>query len=707
MLFIPFCPEIMVEKMRNLRFVRLLLFLLIPIVVGLYVRFDDLSVWQARKSSFYYKDRPLFTSYDAFYFARWSEDYLEGKYKAGKVDPLRFVPDNYIVSKLSDSEIKKLKAYKAVYPEPIPLESFMGAVFAKLFHTHIENVAFYLTPILAVLFVIPLVIYMDEIGAPLAGFSGAVFGVISLMYLARTTVARFDTDSLNLFFPFLITYFFHKILHAEGWKKYLFAILAGVSCQLFYWWYAHPDLVLIMFIVFIVGFIVLKRQFSKNDVKVFGCLFLTANPLIIYKGIMILADRVNTYILNFGKSAVQSGFPNVMQSISEDQRASLKAIIAMSTGNSIVFFVGLLFVFVLFFRKWREMLFLIPTFLLGLMSFKSGNRFVMYLAPFIGIGFGYFLDFLFDYFNEYVRDNNSLFNNSWSRLKEIVLLGLAVVISVLAFSVQSEAVKFVAVPKITPALEEAFLKLKEITPKDSWIWTWWDYGTAIQYLSRRAVYHDGQSQLSPKTYFVATTFSIPSSREAYNTIIGISNVGITYVNKWLKEGKKPEEIKAEFLSGRFNGKLKHPVYWIFTEDEIGKFSWINYFGTWNFELKKGVKDSITPLGVCVAVDKENIICGGIRINLRTGVVRAKGATVLNKIALNVNGKYKELTFNPAGRFYLDLVNVRGRLLGFIMGQQPFYSMFNQMFILRHYDGRYFKLVYDDFPVMVAYRLVSK
>ncbi|OMH40828.1 STT3 domain-containing protein [Desulfurobacterium indicum] len=695
------------EKIRSWRLVRLLVFIIIPVIAGLYLRFDDLAVWHARRSSFYYKDRPLFTSYDAFYFARWSEDYLEGKYKAGKMDPLRFVPDNYIVSKLSDSEVEKLKAYKAVYPDPIPLESFMGAVFSKFFNTHIENVAVYLTPILAVLFVIPLVIYMDEIGAPVAGFSGAVFGVLSLMYLARTTIARFDTDSLNLFFPFLIAYFFHKILHTEGRKRYIFAILAGISCYLFNWWYAHPDLVLIMFVVFILGIFITNGRVTKEDLKLIGVLALFSSPFVLWHGIHSFISRASMYIINFGKTAVKTGFPNVLQSISEAQRASLKMIILTTVGSSIIFWLGMAFIFYMFYRKWRETIFLIPSFLLGLMVFKSGNRFSMYLAPFVGIGFGYIFDELFNYVLKLSLPKPKNDEKGKVIFRNILTLSIAVLITIIAFVSQTEAVKFVAVPKITPTLEGAFLKLKEITPVDSWIWTWWDYGTAIQYLSRRAVYHDGQSQLSPKTYFVATTFSTSSPEIAYNTIKGISNVGVTYINKWLKEGQTPESIRDKFFKGVFNGRLSHPVYWIFTEDEIGKFAWINYFGTWNFDLKKGIKDSINPVGVCFIPSKNKVICGGITIDLKTGVIKARGTAVLNKIAINIDGHYREFSYDPAGRYYFDLVKSKGKLLGFIMDQQPFYSMFNQMFILRHYDNKYFKLVYDDFPVMVAYKLVCE
>ncbi|MDQ7033045.1 MAG: hypothetical protein Q9M37_10085 [Desulfonauticus sp.] len=115
--------------------------IIVPIVIGLYVRFDDVKVWKQYKKVFYYKGEvPLFTGYDAFYFARWAKEYKDHTYRAGETDPLRFVPDNF----LTDSP---------KYPKIIPLLSFIGAKLSG--QKEIENVAFWLIPILAVMFVVP------------------------------------------------------------------------------------------------------------------------------------------------------------------------------------------------------------------------------------------------------------------------------------------------------------------------------------------------------------------------------------------------------------------------------------------------------------------------------------------------------------------------------------------------------------------------
>jgi asparagine N-glycosylation enzyme membrane subunit Stt3 len=47
------------------------------------------------------------------------------------------------------------------------------------------------------------------------------------------------------------------------------------------------------------------------------------------------------------------------------------------------------------------------------------------------------------------------------------------------------------------------MRLKDLTPKDAKILSWWDYGYAIVYYSKRTVFHDGGTQFSIKTPLVA------------------------------------------------------------------------------------------------------------------------------------------------------------------------------------------------------------
>ncbi len=672
--------------MRRVFSVLTLLFLiLIPIGVGLYIRFDDGKVWRQHREIFYYKDRPLFTSYDAFYFARWSREEVEKTYKAGKLDHLRFVPDNYITGNVT-------------YPSPIPMESYIGAGLAKIFDTHIENISYYLTPLYSILFVVPFVLYFYRLGLPVSGFGGALLGSISLIYLIRTSICRFDTDSLNLFFPFMAGYLLFETYRVEDKKlRIALLILAGLTLELYNWWYSHPGLVTVIFMFYLIYIASIRRiNFSKGDWKNLTILFLFSNPLTIIEGVKNFYGSVYTYLYSYFHKSVGGGFPNVQMSIGEQKHFNLKLLSEMTAGNEIILIVGLASFLFLLYRYWKFLVPIIPVFLIGLISFKGGNRFAMYLSPFIGAGLGFLADLLV----KFLKDRERL--NQWMEKTAVILI--SIFIGAGFVFANEKSVKFVAFPKITPGLTETFLKLREVTPEGSWIWTWWDYGYAIQYYSNRAVYHDGGSQVSPKTYFVATTFSTSDPRVAYNTILGISNLGAKGIEDLIKKGVKPQEIRDEIFSGEFSKPIKHPVFWIFTSDEFGKFGWINYFGTWNFDLKRGRRGLLKPLKACTLIDRNILNCDGLLIDLNKGTILvSKREVPIKYLVVREESKIGKRKFSDRG-LIVEFISDGKEKMAFLEDEQVYRSMFNQMYILRNYNKSLFKLVWDNFPTSVVYQV---
>ena len=86
-----------------------------------------------------------------------------------------------------------------------------------------------------------------------------------------------------------------------------------------------------------------------------------------------------------------ASFPNTMTTISEVDRVQVTEVFRRILSKSIFGWVGLLAFIVLAALRWRVLLPLAPMLALGLLSFQSSNRFIMYLAPFIGIGLGWLL----------------------------------------------------------------------------------------------------------------------------------------------------------------------------------------------------------------------------------------------------------------------------------------------------------------------------
>ena len=82
-------------------------------------------------------------------------------------------------------------------------------------------------------------------------------------------------------------------------------------------------------------------------------------------------------------------FPNTRTTISEVNHVPMLEVFRRVLSNTTVVWIGFLGILGMFIFKWRVLLPLLPMLALGLFSFQSSNRFIMYLAPFIGIGLGW------------------------------------------------------------------------------------------------------------------------------------------------------------------------------------------------------------------------------------------------------------------------------------------------------------------------------
>lgn len=660
-----------------------ILIIIIVIILGLAYRLYSVYVWNQTPSKYYYKGNALYTEYDAFYYSYYAKAFNEGLYKPFKQDPLRFYPDK-----------------NATFPPVIFMISFLSAELSKILHVSIENLSVYMVPILAVLFVIPLVFYLMDLGYPLAAFSASLTGVLSLIYIARTLIARLRPDCMNLFFPLAIGYFLYLSQFRKQKKSYLYAFLAGIFSQLYYWWYMHEGIILAFAIVYIVSF-----GFSEKSTKGLFHIFnlgvykkrwkeiviflVSTNPIILYMGIHNAIFLINVYLIDFFKPTM-GVFPNVFVSIAEAARVDLHYLGQLTSGNFVVFVASLVGLVLFLLLNFRKFIVFLPLFFIGLMAFKGAERFAMYLAPFLGLGFGYLFDLL-------VKIKIKRIN----ALKNVLASVGAIVLTIIPLAPNI----VIAEPKITPQLEADFINLGKITPKSAVIWTWWDYGTAIEYLANRATFHDGQSQIYPKTYFIATSYSDSNPKIAYNTISAISNIGNTGIENMLKKDYKPQEIRDKIFDGQFNAPLKRPIYFAFTGDEIGKFGWINYFGTWDFKKKKGLFEPIGHLGECKSVSNNTIACGLNEVNTQKLTFKTPSLSLgIHTLAIYKDKKL-DIKNSDSGNLYIDVVyQDNSKIDVYILQKQSFHSMFNQMFILRNYDPLYFNLAYDNFPTMVLYKV---
>ena len=160
---------------------------------------------------------------------------------------------------------------------------------------------------------------------------------------------------------------------------------------------------LLFFAVFI--FCLIVNQIRFRTTLLGSLLFvLFAHPVTFLDGTGNIQYFLNSYF-DFGKAMesvlnedikTPASFPNVMTTISEVDRIELTEVFRRILSNPILGWVGFASFFVLMVFHWQVLLPLSPMLALGMLSFNSSNRFIMYLAPFIGIGLGWIISLVIE-----------------------------------------------------------------------------------------------------------------------------------------------------------------------------------------------------------------------------------------------------------------------------------------------------------------------
>lgn len=688
---------IKMEKLEKFYFYFLFLTL---IFFGLYIRFEDINLWQRHKDLFFYKKSPIYSEYDSYYFARLSLDFKEGKFKPGLIDNYRFFPDNSSKAKLDEDN-----KFYAEYNIPGNFLSIIWAYLSEWFGISLETLTWYLVPLLSVLVALPLFLYLKEMGYPYAGLIGGLVAVSAPMYFFRTNLMRLDHDMLNLFFPIFIAYAFYKFFKAEERrKKYVWIIISSFILILYQLWYGHSNLNFVLIIMFLLRYIWDKKLNWRKEDFLFISLLILPQIWYIYSGPFFLYKQIKTLVFNIksptSAEVLFKDFPNIFLSISELQKVGFTGALEYVISNLFLGIVGLIGVCLFFLLNLRNTIFLLPFFGIGLLSFFSGVRFTMYLAPFIGIGIGHLVSLFFNKFIPY-------FNFRYSKGMNYFI---GVLIFILIIWIQRPVLGFSSFPKVISPLVRDMDYLRENTPKNSAIWSWWDYGYAFQLYSRRATFHDGGSQGTPKTYFIAKSFVTHDPVEAWYITSFISNYGLTGIAKLLKEGISAKDLVNKVIKGEYAKEIKIPIYWVFTLDLISKFGWIHYIGSYDFDSKEGKFGKIIEPDNCKLIGKNFIGCenGKISIDLNNGVITTpQGLANIHYFYFKAPDKVLQKKFFDSGYIVEMVKSKNNQTQIFILEPSTFHTLFNQMFILRNYDSRYFDLVLDDFPYMVIYKVKMK
>ena len=629
--------------------------LIITFLLFAYIKFVHISNYNNKYGDY------IFTGIDSFYYARIAKILDKGIYKLGETDFLSFVPDSW-------------RTGFPKFPEIPPIISIISFLFIKLTRLTVEEFAFFVYPFFSLMFLLPLyLIFIKEMNMPIVFLSASIIIFTSNIYNLRTSPGWLDNDNLNLFFPLILTY---TLLNFNPKFKniYLFSyiIFFIVILWLYYLWYPKP-LLQIIFLFTLTLLIALSQKYSKIHIS-----FLISLIIIV---ILLSRDKI-IYLLRYyivEKNSLYGQFPNIYSTISELKGVNFSSLNYFLDTNVIILAISIigLLLFVIVNRKFLVPF--IPLFLFSGLPFFLGIKFLIYTVVVIGIGFGYFLQVL------------SL------RFRYLNIAIWVFLIFFLSFKVIKSS-HFLPKPSIPPDIVLEIKAIKNLTPQNAWILTWWDYGEAIKYYASRATYHDPFNQNFPKTYLIAYLFGKSmKEKETIKFIKALSFYTNYDIVKFLNSGFDRDYIVSLFKD--FSGKLiNNEIYLFFTGDLLYKFHSIAQIAYWPKVINGN--DFFHVFSMCKILSNYSVVCEqGLKINpfVNKVYIRGKLIPVKKIIYRTLDGKiYTFINQNNSNKI-IEIVETKYGLMVFLLNKEAFASFFNKVFILRNINTKYFKIIRDNFP----------
>ena len=664
----------------------------------------------------------MMTTLDAYYNLRLARLQAAGSFDAGAQVPARHY--SRPVKGGQDDAF-----YIQREPDRVPGVSVALAAASPFFGGNLERTALLVPPILASLFMIPLFIACWRIGVPAAGLAGGLVATFSIEYFQRTSIGWVDTDALNLFFPWTLSCLI-LMLHERQRRdtQLLLSAAVGVVLYGFHVWYNKAGLNL-LFALALAAHLRFARVTWRSTLLCVLVMIFFANPLQFAGVVPNLEDFFGRYLGPATTPNVDAvsvlEFPNVWSTISEAGHLSWKAMLGRILQRPDLAVLGLVACAPLMVSRWRALAALGPILLLGMMAFMTSRRFLIYLAPFVGMGWGCAIALVgrsllgkykpapSAHIAGHATDDQSPLLAKARRIvgmPEFQSATIYLCVMALFFGVFSPiaARAFVPRPAIPAAVFKDLQELAKKLPENSRIWTWWDLGFAIIDTSGFGVYHDGSAQYTPQTNLVAASF-VSTSQSLMHDVIGfVDREGNQGIHQLAKNAADMNALMNRMSgTGRLPGSV--PIYVMITPDMLLKYSGMRSLAAVTGRASVGIRWL-----QCMRIVDERMDCGSQLIDFRSGQIELRrnrdSASVerqaLRRAVIVEGGRMVRLRdYSDVGRLTVEMVFESGAVkAAYLLDEAAFESNLNQMFVLGRFDPSRFEEAYNGFPYSRTFRV---
>ena len=663
--------------------------------------------------AFMWNTQFMINTNDGYYWAEGARDILAGSHQPNDLSPVDMAP------------------------------SIVTATLANILPFSFETILFYMPALLGSLIVVPMILIGRLLGQTTAGFIAALLGSITYSYYNRTMVGYYDTDMLNIVLPLFIVWGILFALIAQR-NRYLLIPTLGVIA--YGWWYnssytlsATLGIGLLVYTLifertnkfnykliafYLIGIsqiaifikvllsvaLFLIFHFEKGRIKYleYGILAIALLLFLTTGGFTPIINLFDAYVIRDGSAtatqATQLHFFNVMETVREAGHIPFETLAERLSGHVISFFFGLLGYLLLMWR-YRLMLLTLPLFGLGMFAIWGGLRFTVYAVPFFTLGMGYLIVVITQLFSSKV-------------VKILLLITLPALLSVPNIL----HILDYKVPTVMQQTEVAQLaKFKEISQRDDYVVTWWDYGYPIRYYADVKTWVDGGKHSGDVNYpasFVLTAQDQLSAAHMMRLFTEYTEKSFTENNKTFstdfeymmaKEGySDPDEFLTSIALPEYKlPKKTHNVYLYLPLRMMEIFPTVALFSNLDLKSPDSHREPFFFASDTIHDNGESIDLGqGISI------IKAKNSLKLGmqEVAIksfyevgydqNKNLQVNEQLFASEGLNVIYMASY-GKFL--VVDDYYFRSTYFQMFVFEHYDKNLFEPVLLD-PLTKIYRL---
>ena len=254
----------------------------------------------------------------------------------------------------------------------------------------------------------------------------------------------------------------------------------------------------------------------------------------------------------------------------------------------------------------------------------------------------------------------------------------------------------------TPVLSKSHVKsleaLHNISPSNSQVWTWWDWGYATDYYAKRKSFADGGKHGGSRVFPLGLALSTSNPMQSAQMMKYCAALGGDPGTAW--QLSTPREVQ-NLVQAMGSEKLDLPPtpnqYLVVTWENFRILYWISFYGTWNFVTKSSSPFNTAPLpgGKFDLSDK-----GVITLSATGEKVPVQSVVVLTSKGVN------RQTY--PGNTGPHLIYSENRNEGLILDDRAMNSMMVQLLIRDHKDPRiaeHFSLVWDSYPEVRIYRVL--